>query len=239
MRRRPSRNRGGRFFVRGVFHVKRSLGEGEPRARRGGRGWRRLSGGVLAPSARFPQGVATGARAPWEAKKRWCPERDSRTRLRRALNPSLASSAGRSVENALPARFRLVDLIPARGAAIGGRCFAVCRAIEKMVPGAGVEPAHLSVAVFETAASAIPPSGRRTAVYRKPDAPSSVLRSDGRAASNVSPSLLCRPASRLCPAACSYSACTAPLRADSATTGQQSRAHPSCFGRALDNGDQL
>ena len=33
-----------------------------------------------------------------------------------------------------------------------------------MVPGVGFEPTHLSISVFETDASAVPPSGRRLAV---------------------------------------------------------------------------
>lgn len=36
----------------------------------------------------------------------------------------------------------------------------------KLVPEAGFEPARLSTTVFETAASAVPPLGHRTALYR-------------------------------------------------------------------------
>lgn len=182
MRRRPSRNRGGRFCQRGVS---RETLAGRRRAASapgggGGEGCERCLGSIGAIPARGRDGGSCSL----GGEEKMVPGAGFPHLPSVGASPSLASSAGRSAENALPARFRLVDPIPARDVAIGGRCFAVCRAIEKMVPGAGVEPAHLSVAVFETAASAIPPSGRRTAVYRKPDAPSSVLRSDGRAASN-------------------------------------------------------
>lgn len=43
----------------------------------------------------------------------------------------------------------------------------------EMVPEAGFEPARLSTTVFETAASAVPPLGRRTALYLKPENSSS------------------------------------------------------------------
>ena len=43
----------------------------------------------------------------------------------------------------------------------------------EVVPEAGFEPARLSTTVFETAASAVPPLGRRTALYLKPENSSS------------------------------------------------------------------
>ena len=43
----------------------------------------------------------------------------------------------------------------------------------EVVPEAGFEPARLPTTVFETAASAVPPLGRRTALYLKPENSSS------------------------------------------------------------------
>ena len=45
----------------------------------------------------------------------------------------------------------------------------------EVVPEAGFEPARLSTTVFETAASAVPPLGRRTALYLKPENSSSEM----------------------------------------------------------------